>query len=645
MSKAKLASSEAEPFSPVRSGWWLATWGEGPQSLAGTPDGASGKITRQALISNPQGMTLGLWADSSRSLPASAARACCGVIFDGVLYNGAELGGVASEDSPSTPNPAQQVLEGYLRWGEGVLARIKGIFALIIWDTPRDLLLALRDPLGLHPLFYAGPGRSLVFSSAIHALIAHPSVSRELNREALADHLCHRWPKADETFFTQVKRVPPGHILKVARWERRIFRWWDPVPPGTPVKWVEEEALERFYKLLDQAVQRALAEGPAAIFLSGGLDSVSVAAVAAHNSRTRGGPDPLALSLVFPDQDCNEESVQHQVARDLGLPQVMLYFDEAVGPAGLLLACLELAPRLSSPLLNPWLPAYLTLGAEGRSRGCGVILTGTGGDEWLGVTPLLAADYLLNLKVKELLQLLGSIRRSYRVSLPNMVYNTLWQFGARTLFLEAAHHLLARVAPGTLQKLRLKRLQKWTPEWAAPDQTLKKEMDRRAVEGFPEPSSEGFYLREMRLALDHPLVSLEKEEFFESYGGLGLRILHPYWDAELVDLLYRIPPGILNLGGRSKGLVRESLARKFPRLGFERQKKVVATNFFNATILKEGRRAWQKLGGARALNDLGVIDGPACGRALHQILGGDKVREAYRVWDVLSLEAWVRPRA
>jgi hypothetical protein len=103
MSKAKHAPGEAEPVSPVRSGWWLATWGEGPQSLAGTPDGASGKITRQALISNPQGKTLGLWADSRRSLPASAARASCGVIFDGVLYNGAELGGVAPEPPPPLP--------------------------------------------------------------------------------------------------------------------------------------------------------------------------------------------------------------------------------------------------------------------------------------------------------------------------------------------------------------------------------------------------------------------------------------------------------------------------------------------------------------------------------------------------------------
>ena len=100
----------------------------------------------------------------------------------------------------------------------------------------------------------------------------------------------------------------------------------------------------------------------------------------------------------------------------------------------------------------------------------------------------------------------------------------------------------------------------------------------------------GFYFRELWESLDHPLTAMEMEEVFESGTRMGLRILMPYWDADLLEMLYRIPPHLLNKGGRSKGLVRQSVARRFPQLGFERQKKVIATNFFNSTMLQDGKK-------------------------------------------------------
>ena len=88
---------------------------------------------------------------------------------------------------------------------------------------------------------------------------------------------------------------------------------------GTAVRWADEEELENFDALLDQAVDRCLALGPTAIYLSGGLDSISVAAVATDRARNRGLNDPLALSLHFPEPQSNEEKVQRGVARELGL--------------------------------------------------------------------------------------------------------------------------------------------------------------------------------------------------------------------------------------------------------------------------------------------------------------------------------------
>ena len=139
--------------------------------------------------------------------------------------------------------------------------------------------------------------------------------------------------------------------------------------------------------------------GPTGIFLSGGFDSISVAAFATDIARRTAQPDPIALSLAFPDPTCNEEVVQRGVAKGLGIDQVLLSFEEALGGRGLIEAATGLIAEWPVPMLNLWNPAYATLAARGRARGCRVILTGNGGDEWLAVSPFLAADLIKSLDV------------------------------------------------------------------------------------------------------------------------------------------------------------------------------------------------------------------------------------------------------
>ena len=151
-------------------------------------------------------------------------------------------------------------------------------------------------------------------------------------------------------------------------------------------------------------------------------------------------------------------------------------------------------------------------------------------------------------------------------------------------------------------------------------------------------------MRDMRRALDHPVIAMEKEEVFESGRRLQMPMLRPYWETDLVELLLRTPPHVLNKGGRSKGLVRSSLARRFPHLGFERQKKVWATNFFRTTMAREGARVWEAMGGARALADLGVVDLNLLTPIVDEAFEEGRGRHASLLWEVLSLEAWLRPR-
>ena len=641
MNKSQVQESVQNEVLGQRGARWFATFASAlPVDVPG--------YRGQVVGTSSKSRTLYLDNEINCVPPVCAAQANCSVIFDGALFNRADLRNELGDFlAPAAANDAELILAAYQRWGEDMLQRLRGSFALIIWDEPQEILLCLRDPLGSHPLFYAEGGNELLLSPSIEVLLRQPRVSSELNRSALVDHFLDRYPRLEETCYEAVNRVPPGHALRIAREGRRSFRYWDPAPDGK-VKWLTPDEVEGFDKLLDRAVSRCLGFGPAGIFLSGGLDSVTVAAVATERCRVEGLQKPWALSLIFPDPLSNEEVVQRGVAAQLGLPQVVKPFFEATGTDGLLRPALALSSSLSGPLMNTWLPAYYQLALEGKKRGCQAILTGGGGDEWLGLSPLLAADLLRDFDFVSIYRLWHSMRRSLRRNSLALGWNLLWKFGAQQLVMPPAHKFVKEVAPWALKlrrRLSLRPAPWEAPKWLAPDGELRREFDRRRDEEHANKlkSGDSHYIRDIRPALDHPVVSWELEEIFEVYQRAGVRMFQPFCDADLVDMLYRTPPFLLIQDGRSKGLVRSSLARRFPKLGFGKQRKVEATSFYASLIYKDGRDIWQRLGGAQTLGELGIIDEGLLRPTIEQLLARRKDGSAaHRVWSTLNLETWAR---
>jgi asparagine synthase (glutamine-hydrolysing) len=574
--------------------------------------------------------------------PAASARSGSRTaVFDGVLYNRGELERLLGVQ-PGTSD-AELVLRAYERFGADVLRHVKGIFALALWNADERSGLLAHDPLGSYPFFYAENGDELLISTSIDALLTCDGVSGEVDRAVLADHLCHRWPDRERTYFEAVKRIPPCHAVVIEPSGRRLWRYWDPAPPGEPMDWVAEDELERFGELFDQAVNRCLGLGPAAIYLSGGFDSVSVAAVAADNCRTQGLQAPLALSVAFPHPDCNEEPIQRGVARELGIDQLMLNLDDAVRPTGLLQASCALQAGRSAPMLSYFAPPYLQLAEDARARGYNAVLTGGGGDEWLCVTPLLAADLIRAGDVRGLVRHAKSMQRSFNLPWWTVWRNALWVFGLRQLVGATVGSALRRVAPARLEAHRRRAAEAPVLDWVAPDPELRDEMTRRNLDAWPERPKDGWYRHDLRNGLDHAVTAMEMEEFFENARLTGVRTLCPYMDPDLVDFLYRVPPELLDKGGRAKGLVRHELARRFPELGFDRQKKLTAVSYSRGVVLEQGERAWQGSGGASTLAELGVIDQKAFEQELQAIVSGRRDR-VFHVSDVLNLEAWTRSR-
>lgn len=559
------------------------------------------------------------------------------VVFDGYLVDRRDLDGSGTTD-------AERVLAAWRRGGEEAVDGLRGGFVACLHDRSSGELHAVRDPVGHHPLFYAEAGGTLYLASDVSALVRRPELGAALDPVVVAEYLLDRFDDPEETFWEGIRRVPGGYRLRWAAGRLDVRRTWDPVPREEG-DWIEDDVDERFDTTFGRAVARCREIGPAAVFLSGGLDSVSVAGAARDQASRGAGDAPLALSLLFPHPEIDEEATQRRVAARLGLDQVALEFDRAVEPGGGFLAsALETCRTWPAPLLNFWLPAYAQLAREGRERGARVVLTGTGGDEWLSVTPYWAADLWRRGNLPALWRLGRSYLRSQRLRPGRVALNLLWLFGWRPMILAG----LQRRFPERFAGWRARRLRRRLPSWIVPDPELRRRLDaraRRRSASFGPPEA-GFYLAEIRRGLRHPLCTLELEETFEAGRRLGMRWMHPYLDPDLVSLLARVPPRRLLEGDWSKALVRSFLHRRFPDLAMERQKKSHVEDFYRERIVHEGAEAVERLGSPDALGRRGIVEPAEASRflryAVHDASGRATVRSLHRAWQLLHLETWIR---
>jgi asparagine synthetase B (glutamine-hydrolysing) len=552
------------------------------------------------------------------------------VAGDVVAVNGAPSDGT----SRLSPAVVLASLRGDVERG---IAALRGQFVVAVAEAG-GATRVLRDPLGSYPLFYAERADAVLFAARPQVLLAQPGVSRDLNRAAIADHLCKRWPDDQETFFSAVRRVPPGWQVVVSRGVVEARRYWFPTNDPHHIEWLTDDDVEEFDALLDRAVARGLNRGRAGVFLSGGFDSVSVAAVALDVAGRTDRRVPLGLSLGFPDPSCDERPVQRAVAERLGMPLTLLDFHDAAGAEGLMRRGLDLNARLAAPLFNNWLPAYLSLVDRARAAGIDTILTGEGGDEWLGSTPFLAADLWRRGNLLALSRLTLTWHRSYDQTWPRAIRGAVWQYGLRPLTGMLCH----AVAPRAWDDRRARKVVRAIPGWISPDPALRALQYERARRSLPAANPPGgFYSRESRQVLGHPLTSWLFEEQFALGRPLGVRYVHPYWDADLVAHAYRIHPARLNAGNRTKALVRQTVDRRFPNLGFERQRKVGALDFFSSLVRREAPALALAVSDFKGLASLDIVV-PAATRAYLDYAWRASPWHVGAAWNIVNMEVWIR---
>ena len=156
------------------------------------------------------------------------------LVYNGEVYNHRDLRRTLAGRGHRfrTAGDTEVVLRGYEEWGDGVVERLRGMFAFAVWDARRDRLLLARDRLGVKPLYHAeAPGGRLVFASEIKAVLQDEAVPRALNARRLPEYLAFRTVSGDETMFEGIRELEPGTIAVREGTRLAFTRYWSPPRP------------------------------------------------------------------------------------------------------------------------------------------------------------------------------------------------------------------------------------------------------------------------------------------------------------------------------------------------------------------------------------------------------------------------------
>ena len=207
------------------------------------------------------------------------------VTYNGEIYNFPELRAELEQRGHTfrSRSDSEVVVHAYEEWGDSCISRFNGMFAFAVWDHSRRRLLLARDRYGIKPLYYFWSGSQLVFGSEIKAVLAHPAVSPRVSLEALSQYFTFQNVLTDETLFAGIRMLPAGTslILDSRRDPRPVIeRYWDFDLRHSELM-DRREASDELHRLFTKAVSRQLvSDVPVGAYLSGGMDSGSITAVA-----------------------------------------------------------------------------------------------------------------------------------------------------------------------------------------------------------------------------------------------------------------------------------------------------------------------------------------------------------------------------
>jgi len=557
------------------------------------------------------------------------------LVFNGEIYNFQELRAelVDKGFSFNSHSDTEVLLNLYLEQGEAMLQRLNGIFAFALWDTRRHSLFVARDALGVKPLYYFAKDGRFAFASEIKALLCLVPEARELNEAALHRYMSFLWCPGDGTPLRAVRKLMPGEAMMVRAGQVERHWVWRQLPifqhTNSPVN--EAVAVEETVAHLRQAVRRQMvSDVPVGAFLSGGLDSSAIVALAKEKNpdircftvKTIGGQDEGGV---------DDLPFARKVARHLDVPLDLVEIDAR----GMAADFEKMVMQLDEPLADPAPLNVLYISQLAREQGIKVLLSGAGGDD-------LFTGYRRHRAVQA---------ERYWDWLPVAIRRGLARAGEKLDRRKAWARKAAKVLSGAALEGddRLVNYFRWASEsllWSLYTPEFRQAMGKlsaadpmldflRPLPPNVEPLERMLALEQRFFLADHNLIYTDKMSM-----AAGIEVRVPFLDLDLVDFASRIPVSLKQRGAVGKWVLKKAMEPYLPRDVIYRPK-----SGFGAPLRRWMRHDLRELLGdllsAESLKRRGLFEPLAVQRLIADNEVG-RVDASYTILSLLCIEIWCR---
>ena len=551
------------------------------------------------------------------------------VVFNGEIYNFRELRSELESKGHRfrTFSDTEVIVHLYEELGDRCVDRLRGMFAIALWDARKQRLLLVRERVGIKPLFVSVNDRRIVFGSELKPLLAHGDVQREVDPAAIDEYLNYGVIPGGRCIFRGVEKLLPGHVLTVdvARWKVERRRYWQ-LSFETDASLSVDQWQEAILAKLDETVRlHLLADVPVGSFLSGGIDSSVVTGLASRALST-----PIqTFSMGFRESAFNELPAAREIAAHFGTEHT----ERTVSADAV-----SLLPKLTQFYDEPFadssaVPTFLV--SQVASQHVKVVLSGDGGDEALGGYSRYAHD-LKEASIRRLIP-----RWMCRPWLSAMA--AVWPKADRLprplrlkTFLTNLSLPAGQAYANTLSLCRLPlRHQLLTADFQ--ESIRYHDTSRIAAEGFANgggDSLNGMIAADMATLLpDDYLVKVDRASMAN-----GLEVRPPMLDHEFLELCARVPSRFKIRSGETKWLLRQTARHLLPESIIDRPKQgfeIPVDQWFRESLGEMFRDTVLSSG-----SSLGsIIHQPAAAMLLDRHCRGTG-RHGSTLWSLLTLQAW-----
>jgi len=509
---------------------------------------------------------------------------------------------------------SEVVLHAYEEYGLGFIKKLRGMFALALYDKKKNRLILARDPIGKKPLYYYFNGKVLIFASEIKAILK-TDIKKEIDETTLYSYLAYQYSFGERTFFKNIKKVLGGDMMVLEKGNLNIQKYWD--IKENIIEESDDYFIKKLRELLEESVKlRMVADVPIGYFLSGGIDSSTVVALARQYSKEQFhtfsiGFESFSELKYAKIVSQHLETIHHEliitadlVAKDLA--EIAWHYDEPLGDAA---------------IINNY---YL---AEKARKYVKVLLAGEGGDELFGGYP----NYKRNLKYFNFFRFPSLPRTIARVFL-----NLIPQKGDFYSRGNQIHRYLSFFCQPNPERMHLYT----TRDMSDVEINYLTKLNNLDVESLaiPFPKMKDHLNRMLTIDCKNllPEKFLMKADKATMANSLEERL--PLLDKKIIEFAFSIPLNLKIRDGQEKYILRQAVADLLPKEILNRPKQGFGTpvdQWLKTSRMK--KMVSQKISKGKLINELFKKEKV---RDLLDNLEKGNVHRARTIWIIFALQLW-----